>query len=116
MGSIGTVLTTQMHEQTIFISEDGERFDNKEDCLEWERLKPIIEATFDFEEQDYAHEIVYWRIILSQEDIENGCIYPFSEWLSGPSNSGSEKLTRARGLKELARKFWPLDTLGPSSN
>ena len=37
-----------MQEQTIFVAEDGTRFDNKEDCLEWdeisERVKILEEA------------------------------------------------------------------------
>ena len=105
-----------MQEQTIFVSEDGERFDSKEDCLEWERLKPIIDDTFfEFDEQDYTHEVAYWEVFLSAKDVEKGCVYPFAEWLTGPIR-GSEKLKRARGLRELSKKFWPLDTLGPSSN
>ena len=64
MGTIGAVLTTQMQEQTIFVSEDGERFDNKEDCLEWERLRPIINATADigFGEREEAQDVFWWRL------------------------------------------------------
>ena len=38
MGTIGTVLTPQMKEQTIYVADDGERFDSPEDCQLWERL------------------------------------------------------------------------------
>ena len=43
MASIGTVLTPQMKEQTIYVSDDGERFDSPEDCQLWERMKPRFE-------------------------------------------------------------------------
>ena len=32
-----------MREQTIFVSDDGERFDSAEDCQLWERMKPRFE-------------------------------------------------------------------------
>ena len=44
MGTIGTVLTPQMKEQTIYVSDDGERFDNAEDCQLWERLADKYKA------------------------------------------------------------------------
>ena len=44
MGTIGPVLTLQMKEQTIYVSDDGERFDNAEDCQLWERLADKVEA------------------------------------------------------------------------
>ena len=117
MGTIGAVLTTQMQEQTIFVSEDGERFDNKEDCLEWERLRPIIKATADigFGEREEAQDVFWWRLDISQEDIEKGYIFPFLEWLYGNSSSGLEKLEKAKGLRVIAKKLWSLEALGPSS-
>ena len=39
MASIGTVLTPQMKEQTIYVSDDGQRFDTAEDCQLWERMR-----------------------------------------------------------------------------
>ena len=44
MGTIGTVLTPQMKEQTIYVADDSERFDNAEDCQLWERLSAKVEA------------------------------------------------------------------------
>ena len=38
MGTIGTVLMPQMQEKTIYVSDDGQRFDTPEDCQLWERL------------------------------------------------------------------------------
>ena len=38
MANIGTVPTPQMKEQTIYVSDDGQRFDTPEDCQLWERL------------------------------------------------------------------------------
>ena len=44
MGTIGTVLRPQMKEQTIYVSDDGQRFENAEDCQLWERLADKVEA------------------------------------------------------------------------
>ena len=44
MASIGTVRTPQMKEQTIYVSDDGEQFDNAADCQLWERLAEKVET------------------------------------------------------------------------
>ena len=31
-----------MQEKTIFVAEDGTRFDNKEDCLDWDEISERI--------------------------------------------------------------------------
>ena len=44
MDSIGTVLTPQMKEQAVYVSDDGQRFDNAEDFQLRERLADKVEA------------------------------------------------------------------------
>ena len=63
IATIGTVLTPQMKEQTIYVSDDGEQFDNAEDCQLWERLAEKVEV---------VNKFIRWGVQTEEDDDAQG--------------------------------------------
>ena len=104
-----------MKEKKIYVAEDGEIFDNEVDCLEWEKLSPIIKDLNEvlvLDDHDDAYNLILRKVVVTQEDAERGYLFPFNQWLARPA-SGSEQLKFVRELQALAARLSLSDVPGP---
>ena len=101
MATIGTVLTPQMKEQTIYVSDDGQRFDTAEDCQLWERMRVKWE---------YIDELTYNDEPMPEE-AERFLDYPLHDNLSitprkAFREEGRSFVEAAKDLKALCDWLW----------
>ena len=54
-----------MEEKTIFVAEDGNRFDKKEDCLQWDEIAERVKL---LEEIDLVAYVDEWEVPEGIED------------------------------------------------
>ena len=114
-GTIRAVLISQMKEQTIYVSDDGERFDNAEDCQLWEGLadkyKAVKRVTLmgareeeDGETEGFPPLVVqkFMDIRFDEDDLDR----TLGEELFGYAKGSADFLAFAKDLKTFSDWLW----------